>query len=142
MSMNPKTTRFPVGEAKQRELQKRMNALGIREEDLEEKFVRSSGRGGQYVNRVATCVMLHHQPSGIRVKCQIARTQGLNRYYARKILVEKMEEKIAGIESEKRKKIEKIRRQKRERSKRAKEKMLEQKRKQAEKKELRRKVEF
>jgi hypothetical protein len=74
----------------------------------------------------------------MRVKCQIARTQGLNRYYARAILVEKMEEKVRGIESERRKRIERIRRQKRKRSKRAKEKMLEEKRKVSEKKRLRR----
>jgi protein subunit release factor B len=135
-----KSAKFPVSAAKQRELERRMKEFGIREEDLEEKFVRSSGKGGQYVNRVATCVMLHHKPSGKRVKCQAARTQGLNRYYARKRLVEKIEEEIKGIESAKQQKIAKIKRQKRKRSKRAKEKMLEQKRKQAEKKELRRKV--
>jgi protein subunit release factor B len=140
--MDSRSAKFPVSVRKQRELERRMDALGIREDDLKEKFVRSSGRGGQYVNRVATCVMLHHKPSGKRVKCQIARTQGLNRYYARKRLVEKIEEEIRGIESEKRKKIAKIKRQKRKRSKRAKEKMLEQKRKQAEKKVLRKKIEF
>jgi len=138
--MNMRTVKFPVSESKQRELLHRMEALGISEEDLEEKFVRSSGRGGQNVNRVSTCVMLRHIPSGTMVKCQKARTQGLNRYYARRILVERMEEEIRGIESERQKRIEKIRRQKRKRSKRAKEKMLEEKHKQAEKKRLRAKV--
>jgi protein subunit release factor B len=117
-----------------------MHALGISESDLEEKFVRSSGKGGQNVNRVATCVMLYHAASGIRVKCQIARTQGLNRYYARKILVEKVEIKERGIASAKQQRIAKLKRQKRRRSKRAREKVLSNKRHTAEKKKLRGKV--
>lgn len=137
--MNLRSTKLPVSESKRRELKKRMRALGVGEDDLDEKFVRSGGKGGQNVNRVATCVMLHHRQSGMRVKCQIARTQGLNRYYARRILVEKIEEKVRGVESERRKRIEKIKRQKRKRSKRAKEKVLEEKRKVSEKKRLRRK---
>ena len=117
-----------------------MRALGVREGDFEEKFVRSSGKGGQNVNRVATCVMLKHVPSGTRVKCQIARTQGLNRYYARKILIEKIEVRERGIASAKQQKIAKLKRQKRKRSKRAKEKMLANKRHTGVKKKLRGKV--
>ncbi len=131
---------FPVSETKQRDLLRRMRALGIDEVDLDEHFVRSSGPGGQKLQKTSTCVMLHHRPSGTRVKCQIARTQGLNRYYARKILVEKIEERERGIASEKQQRIAKIKRQKRKRSKRAKEKMLAEKRRVAEKKQLRRKL--
>jgi len=131
---------FPVSDAKHRDLRRRMRALGINESDLEEKFVRSSGKGGQNVNRVATCVMLYHAASGMRVKCQIARTQGLNRYYARKILVDKIEAKERGIASAKQQRIAKLKRQKRKRSKRAKEKILATKRYTAEKKKLRGKV--
>ncbi len=131
---------FPVSLSKQRALEEKMRALNIREEDLEETFVRSGGKGGQNVNKVSTCVMLTHKPSGMSVKCQIARTQGLNRYYARKLIVEKIEEKIRGVESAHRQAIEKIRRQKRKRSKRAKEKMLANKKMQSQKKKLRGRV--
>lgn len=140
--MNLRSTQLPVSESKLRDLRRRMRALGVREAELDEKFVRSSGKGGQNVNRVATCVQLHHRPSGMRVKCQIARTQGLNRYYARKILVEKIEAHERGIASAKQQRIAKLRRQKRRRSRRAKEKMLANKRHTAEKKKRRAKVEL
>jgi len=118
-------------------LKARMDILNIREEDIDESFVRSGGKGGQKVNKASTCVYLKHLPSGIEVKCQEDRSQSLNRYRARVILVEKMDELIKGREGEKQRKIEKIRRQKRKRSKRAKEKMLAEKRITSEKKKLR-----
>lgn len=104
-----------------------MARFGIREEDLEETFVRSSGHGGQKVNKTSSCVQLVHRPSGVSVKCQQERSQALNRYLARKILVDKIEEKVLGEASARRRAIEKVRRQKRKRSKRAKEKMLQDK---------------
>jgi len=128
---------FPVSEAKEKALHERMEALGIRDEDLEEKFVRSGGRGGQNVNKVATCVMLRHPPTGTEVKCSRARTQGMNRYYARVLLADKVDTATKGRESEEQKKIEKLRRQKRKRSKRAKDKMLADKRATSEKKKMR-----
>lgn len=134
------SAKFPVSVAKQNDLRSRMRMLGIREVDIEEKFVRSSGKGGQNVNRVATCVMLLHRPSGLRVKCQTARTQGLNRYFARVRLVEKMEEQEKGRASKRQQEIEKIKRQKRKRSKRAKEKMLAEKKHRAKVKQLRSRV--
>lgn len=121
-------------------LEERLLKLGIRAEDLEEKFVRSSGHGGQNVNKVSTCVVLIHRPSGLSVRCQEARTQGMNRYLARRRLAEKMEEMILGEESRRQKEIEKIRRQKRRRSRRAKEKMLQEKHHRANIKETRRPV--
>jgi protein subunit release factor B len=129
--------RFPVSEAKEKALLERMTGLGIREEEVEESFVRSGGRGGQNVNKVATCVLLKHLPTGTEVKCSRARTQGMNRYHARVLLADKIDTAIKGRKSEARKKIEKIRRQKRKRSKRAKEKMLADKRATSEKKRLR-----
>ncbi len=128
---------FGVSAEKERELREKMAALGIREEDLEESFIRSGGHGGQNVNKVATCVQLRHLPTGLEVKCQRERTQALNRYFARKILAAKIEALMKGEESEERKRIEKIRRQKRKRSKRAKEKMLAEKKAVGEKKKMR-----
>ena len=114
-----------------------MQRLGIHEEDIEERFIRSSGKGGQKVNKTSTCVYLRHIPTAIKVKCQQERSQALNRFLARRILTNKIETLKLGRLSEERKRIEKIRRQKRKRSKRAKEKMLRLKAKRAEKKKLR-----
>lgn len=115
---------FSVSAGKEKALRDKMAELNIREEDIEESFVRSSGKGGQHVNKTSTCVQLTHTPTGIEVKCQEERSQSLNRYRARVLLAKKIEGIIKGAESEERQKIEKIRRQKRKRSKRAKEKML------------------
>ena len=123
-----------VSKKKEDALRLRMEELGIHEKDIEEKFIRSSGRGGQNVNKVATCVYLKHLPTNIEVKCQRERTQSLNRFLARRILADKVESRIREKESEEQQRIEKIRRQKRKRSKRAKMKMLEEKRKHSQKK--------
>ena len=129
--------RFPVSAEKERQLIERMAALDIREEDIEEQFVRSSGAGGQNVNKVSSCVLLHHRPSGVRVRCQKERSQGLNRFLARRILLEKIESLRRGAALEAEQRIAKIRRQKRKRSRRAKLRLLEQKRRRGEMKALR-----
>ena len=117
-------SQFPVSPEKWNALAARMLALGIREQDLDEQFVRSGGHGGQNVNKVSTCVVLTHRASGVTVRCQEERTQGLNRFLARRRLTDKIEELRWGRASAARQAIEKIRRQKRRRSRRAKEKML------------------
>lgn len=130
--------RFSTSDQKEAALAARMERLGIREEDLVEQFVRSGGCGGQNVNKVATCVYLKHEPSGLEVKCQQERSQALNRFLARRILCDRLDAQISGRESEERRRIEKIRRQKRKRSKRAQEKTLKAKHRQSEKKSARR----
>ena len=81
--------------------------------------------------------MLHHRPSGIRVKCQKERSQGLNRFLARRLLLDKIEAEIRGSAAAEEQRIAKIRRQKRKRSRRAKQRLLADKRHQGEKKSLR-----
>jgi protein subunit release factor B len=119
---------FGVRPDKEQALAERMEKLGIREADIVEKFIRSGGHGGQNVNKVATCVYLKHLPTGFEVKCQQERLQSLNRFLARRILVDKIETAILGRQSAEEQRIAKIRRQKRKRSKRAKDKMLADKR--------------
>ena len=114
---------FPVSEEKNQWLKEKMENLGIREEDIEEKFIRSSGSGGQKVNKTSTCVYLKHIPTGIEVKCMRERSQSLNRFLARRELVEKIS-KMSGRGTSDDVKIEKIRRQKAKRKKRAKVKYL------------------
>jgi protein subunit release factor B len=131
---------FPVSPEKTHALAARMAALGIREADVEEQFVRSGGKGGQNVNKVATCVVLLHRPTGLQVKCQEARSQAMNRFLARRLLCEKLDQRIRGAASAAEQAREKIRRQKRRRSRRAKAKMVAEKRVHGEKKAMRRAV--
>jgi len=128
---------FPVSPGKQAELDQLLRRLAVREADLDERFVRSSGPGGQNVNKVSTCVVLRHRPSGIEVRCQRERSQALNRYLARRILVKRLDAERLGRLSAEASRIAKVRRQKRKRSKRTKEKLLRLKRLRAEKKSLR-----
>jgi protein subunit release factor B len=119
------------------QLDQRMKALGVLENDLEETFVRSGGAGGQKVNKSASCVMLLHRPTGLRVKCQTTRHQALNRFLARRLLLDKIERRQKGYVEAERAAIEKIRRQKRKRSRRAQERRLADKAHQGQKKQFR-----
>ena len=128
---------FPVSPDKLAQLQQRMSALGVNEAEIEETFVRSGGAGGQKVNKSSSCVMLLHRPTGLRVKSQTTRHQAMNRFLARRLLLDKIERMRKGYVESDRARIEKIRRQKRKRSSRAKQRMLADKARHGEKKRLR-----
>src|SRR6478609_1235380 len=129
---------LPPESAKLEQRRARMAGLGIREEEVEESFVRSGGHGGQNVNKTSTCVTLLHRPTGIQVKCQTTRQQGLNRALAWDLLLEKLETRKKAAADTRRAAIEKARRAKRLRSKAAKARILANKSRQSQKKQLRR----
>ena len=129
-----------ISEYKQKQLRERMEQLKVREADLEEQFVRGSGKGGQKINKTSSCVVLLHRPSEILIKCQKERSQAMNRYFARRELCDRLEEKDKTILSRREQEREKIRRQKRTRSRRQKARMLEEKSNQGEKKSARKNV--
>jgi protein subunit release factor B len=129
-----------ISREKEQELKSRMLKLNILEEDLKETFILGSGAGGQKVNKTASCVYIKHLPTGLEVKCQKERSRNLNRFFARRLLCEKIEAITLKEKSKKQQEIEKIKRQKRKRSKRAQEKMLDDKKTHSEKKELRSKL--
>ena len=131
---------MPISSEKEKVLLERMKILEVHENDFEESFIRSSGPGGQKVNKSSSCVYLIHVPTGLSVKCQKERSQSLNRFLAKRLLLDKIERQQKGFIAEEKEKLEKIRRQKRKRTKKAKEKILAAKRQQAQKKILREKV--
>jgi peptide chain release factor len=126
-----------IAPEKEKALAERMARLGVAESDLRETFVRSSGPGGQKVNKTSSCVYLVHLPTGLAVKCQQERSQTLNRFFARRLLLDRIERIKTGAVATEKARIEKLRRQKQRRTRRSKEKMLEQKHLQGEKKALR-----
>jgi protein subunit release factor B len=104
-------TDFAVSEEKNRWLRMKMAELRVREEDLEENFVRSSGNGGQHVNKTSSCVQLRHIPSGISVSVSRERSQSVNRFLARRELLERIEAK-SGVQTAEMKRVERLRKQK------------------------------
>ena len=109
---------FAVSEEKNRWLKAKMELLGVGEQDLDERFVHASGRGGQHVNKSSSCVYLKHLPSGLEVKCMESRSQSLNRFLARRYLLEKVEA-LNGGSTKKDLAAEKLKRQKARRKRRS-----------------------
>lgn len=110
---------FGVRPEKEAELRERMARCGLREEDLREAFIRGGGPGGQKINRTASCVQLRHLPTGLEVRMQEARSQALNRFYARRRLCELLENQTLGADSPEAKKAARLRKQKDRRRRRA-----------------------
>ena len=109
---------FAVSVEKNRWLKAKMELLGVAEGDLEERFVHASGRGGKHVNKSSSCVYLKHTPTGVEVKCMEARSQSLNRFLARRYLLEKVEALAGGVTA-KDAEAEKLKRQKARRKRRS-----------------------
>lgn len=128
-----------VSKKKIDEVNERLVALGVDLDDLDEDFIKGGGKGGQKINKTNNCVQLTYLKTGLVIKCQKSRSREQNRFYARRELLERIEEEQLGKESEKQKRIFKIKAQKRKRRKRAQEKVLENKKKQSEKKQSRKK---
>lgn len=105
-----------------------MRRLRIVSADLEESFARSSGPGGQNVNKVSTAVTLRHRPSGLTVTVQDSRSQARNRALARERLLDLIEERNRRAQEEKKAEAARARRRKSPRPARLKERILESKR--------------
>lgn len=114
-------TNFAVSEEKNRWLKRKMEELGVDEKDFEEKFIRASGRGGQKLNKTSSSVYLKHIPTGLEVKCMKERSQSVNRFLARRELLERIES-LSGKKTKADLKLDKIRKQKAKRKKRTKNK--------------------
>jgi protein subunit release factor B len=106
------------GIEKVKALEKRLKDLGIKREEIEEKFVKASGRGGQKVNKTSVAVFLRHLPTAISVKCGQERSQHLNRFLALRRLADKVEAHMTGT-GQVDKKTQRIRKQKQRRKKRS-----------------------
>lgn len=109
---------FAVSDQKNRWLVSRMAELGVKEEELEERFVRSSGKGGQHLNKTSSAVQVRHLPTGIEARCGRERSQSLNRFLARRELLEKLARHL-GLTTEQDSELARIRKQKSRRSRRS-----------------------
>ena len=129
-----------VSLSKEKALKLRMEEAGILEADLEERFIQAQGPGGQNVNKVSSCVQLIHWPSGVRVRCQESRFQGMNRYRARWVLLRKVEDQRKQAEQKRIHDLQKRKRQTRKKPQSLKEQILKRKRIDSLKKTARRKI--
>lgn len=104
-----------------------MEKLQIREDDLIEKFILGSGKGGQKINKTSSCVYLKHLPTQIEVKCQQDRSREMNRFLARRALCKRIEAIHTQELTEEQRKIAKIRRQKKRRARKQRAKLSDRK---------------
>ena len=110
---------MPIQAKKQQKQQALLKALGIRSEDLEEKFIHASGKGGQKVNKTSSAVYLKHRPTGIEVKESKDRSREVNRYLAREKLIETYQSQILGLKTKKANLLEKKKKQKQRRKRKS-----------------------
>ena len=75
------------------DVRERLAALGVQPEEIEERFVRGAGPGGQKINKTASTIWLRHRPTGLEVRCQRERSQTVNRALAWEALCAKLEER-------------------------------------------------
>lgn len=108
---------FAVNPKKQQALLARMAELGVAESDLEEQFIRSSGPGGQHLNKTSSAVRVRHIPTGLEARCGKERSQSVNRFIARRELMEKIA-KSRGLSTRLDDQQERIRKQKKRRNRR------------------------
>ncbi len=113
-----------IGSVKKDTLGSRMLALGLREADLVEKYIRGSGKGGQKINKTSSCVYIKHIPTGIEIKCQKTRSLQMNRFFARRELCDRIEVQRLGALAKRKQEQFKLRKQKMRRSRRSKQIML------------------
>ena len=128
-----------ISAEKKEQLERRMAAMGICEDDLVEKFVRGTGSGGQKINKTSSTVYLKHEPSGIEIKCQAGRSQAMNRFEARTELCDQIEARRKAAQLARQQAAEKKRRAKRKRPRGVKERILKSKHRRSDLKKLRRK---
>ena len=122
------------------QIQNRLDALGVLARDVEEKFVRGSGPGGQKINKTSSTVILRHGPTGIEIRVQRERSQAANREWAWTELCEKIEAQNRARSAEIKSAKEKLRRQKRGKSRAQKARMTADKRRQSQVKSMRGRV--
>jgi protein subunit release factor B len=126
-----------VSKDKFNEVNERLYKLGVAEQDLIETFIRGSGKGGQKINKTSSCVQLTYLKTGWVIRCQMSRSREQNRFFARRLLLEKLEKAFLGEKSEKEQRVRKLRLQKKRRSRKAKEKLLQNKKHRSEIKKMR-----
>jgi protein subunit release factor B len=106
-------------------LRARFVSLGVRPEEVEERFVRGAGAGGQKINKTSSTVWLQHRPTGIEVRCQRERSQTVNRQLAWAELAEKLAWRRQESANQAQAARELVRRQKRQKSRGQKARMIE-----------------
>ena len=110
---------FSISRDKEEALKIRMDSLGIKKADMDEKFIRSSKKGGQKVNKTSSAVYLKHRPTGIEVKESKDRSREVNRYLAREKLIETYQSQILGLKTKKANLLEKKKKQKQRRKRKS-----------------------